>query len=154
MWPCFLFNLKSIVMSPDEIKKRKLENDFVFSASRSGGPGGQNVNKVSTKVELRFSLILTTYFSEKEKEILFIKLKNKINNEGELILVSQSERSQLMNKSVITERFYDLVSAALTIPKKRRATRPSLSSKLKRLNDKKSHGIIKKNRKNSGHTLD
>ena len=105
-------------MTTEELKQRNLENEFVFSASRSGGPGGQNVNKVSTKVELRFSLLLTTSFSESEKELLFTKLKNKINNDGELILVSQSERSQLMNKNAVTEKFYELISRALTIPEK------------------------------------
>jgi ribosome-associated protein len=141
-------------MTPDELKQRNLENEFIYSASRSGGPGGQNVNKVSSKVELRFSLVLTSFFSDQEKEILFKKLKNKINNEGELILVSQTERSQLMNKTVVTEKFYQLISAALTINKKRRPTRPSLSSKLKRLENKKSRGSIKKLRKDFSDSSD
>lgn len=137
-------------MNPDELKSRNFENEFVYSTSRSGGPGGQNVNKVSTKVELRFSLLLTSLFSEKEKEIIFKKLKNKINNEGELILVSQSERTQLMNKKVVSGKFYELVSKVLTIPKKRKATRPTLTSRLKRLDEKRNRGIIKKQRKGSG----
>ncbi len=137
-------------MSPDEIKQRNLENEFVFTASRSGGPGGQNVNKVSTKVELRFNLLLSHFFSEKEKELLFRKLKNKINKEGELLIVSQSERTQLLNKTEATEKFYELIAKALTIPKYRRATRPTFTSKLKRLEEKKNRGSIKRLRKGSG----
>jgi ribosome-associated protein len=141
-------------MSPEELKERKLENEFVYSTSRSGGPGGQNVNKVSTKVELRFSLVLTLQFSIEEKELLYTKLKNRINNEGELIIVSQSERTQLMNKTVVTEKFYSLVSKALTQQKKRRSTRPTLSSKIKRLEEKRNHGQLKNLRKQSGKSSD
>jgi ribosome-associated protein len=141
-------------MTPEELKGRNFENEIIFSASRSGGPGGQNVNKVSSKVELRFNIRLTTVFSEEEKEIICRKLKNKINGEGEFILVSQVERSQLMNKTVVTEKFYVLISGALTMPKKRRPTRPSLSSKIKRLETKKNRSSIKKLRKDTGNNFD
>ena len=137
-------------MNPEELKNRNLESEFIFSTSRSSGPGGQNVNKVNTKVELRFNLLLTSVFSENEKEIIFTRLKNKINKESEIILVSQSERTQLMNKVDVTEKFYDLVSNALTIPVKRRSTRPTLNSKLKRLDLKRSRGYLKKLRKQTG----
>ncbi len=137
-------------MNPEELTGRNLENEFIFSTSRSGGPGGQNVNKVSTKVELRFNLVSTSLFTDSEKEIIFRKLKNKINKEGELILVSQSERTQLMNKKKVTEKFYVVVSNALTVPVKRRSTKPTFASKVKRLEEKKNRGNIKKLRKDSG----
>lgn len=141
-------------MTPEELKNRNIENEFIYSTSRSSGPGGQNVNKVSSKVELRFNLLFTSCFSEKEKEIIFRKLKNKINKESEIIMVSQSERTQLMNKTVVTEKFYNLVSIALTVQKQRRPTRPTLSSKIKRLDLKHSRAVIKKFRKDSGEEVD
>ena len=139
-------------MNAEELKNRNFEKEFVFSTSRSSGPGGQNVNKVSTKVELRFNLHLTSVFTEDEKETIFRKLKNKITKESELVLVSQSERTQLMNKIVVIEKFYDLISKALTVQKKRRSTRPTLSSRIKRLEGKRVRGNIKKMRRDSGQT--
>ena len=137
-------------MNPEELKRRNFENEFIFLTSRSSGPGGQNVNKVNTKVELRFNLLLTSSFTENEKELILNKLKNKINKESEIIVVSQSERTQLMNKVKATEKFYNLISKAMTMPKKRTSTRPTLSSKIKRLEGKRIRGIIKKMRKDSG----
>jgi ribosome-associated protein len=141
-------------MSPEELKRRNFEKELIYATSRSGGPGGQNVNKVSTKVELRISISGTILFTETEKEIILLKLKNKVNKEGELIIVSQSERTQLLNKEAVTEKFYDLVSKALTIQKKRRATRPTSSSKLKRLESKQNRSHIKKLRKQTGESFD
>lgn len=137
-------------MNPDELKNRNFENEFTYSTSRSSGPGGQNVNKVSSKVELRYNLLLTSILTQEEKEMIFVKLKNKINKENEIILVSQSERSQLMNKIAVTEKFYDLISKALTVPIKRKNTRPTFSSKLRRLDLKRNRSDIKKLRKQSG----
>ena len=137
-------------MTPDELRNRNLEYEFDYSTSRSSGPGGQNVNKVSTKVELRFNLRISPNFSEGEKELLFKKLRNKINREDELILVSQSERTQLSNKIAVTLKFYDLVSKAITMPVKRRSTRPTLTSKLKRLDSKRNRSDLKKQRKQTG----
>jgi ribosome-associated protein len=141
-------------MSPEELKERNLENEFVYSSSRSGGPGGQNVNKVSTKVELRFNLLSTLLLTLTEKEILFKNLKNRINNEGDLIIVSQSERTQSANKKAVTEKFYELVSKALTIQPERKSTGPTFTSKIKRLESKRNRGVIKKLRKDSGTSSD
>ena len=115
-------------MKPEELKIRNFENEFVYSTSRSSGPGGQNINKLNTKVELRFSINKTILLSDEEKEIICRKLPNKINGEGELILIAQSERTQMMNKKIVTEKFYYLVSKALTSPPKRRSTRPTTAS--------------------------
>lgn len=134
-------------MLPDELKSRKFEEEFIFSASRSSGPGGQNVNKVSTKVELRFSVINTLIFSETEKNLILKKLRNKINKEGELLLVSQDGRTQSENKNLVVEKFYDLIARALTIPVKRIPTKPSHSSRLKRLDEKKIRSIVKRLRR-------
>jgi ribosome-associated protein len=136
-------------MKPDELYIRNLEKEFVYSTSRSSGPGGQNINKVNTKVELRFSIINSQLLSEDEKELIIRKLKNKISKDGELILSEQSERSQMMNKKLVAEKFYMIVSKALTIPARRRSTRPTPASRIKRLEKKKKHSFIKKMRKQS-----
>jgi ribosome-associated protein len=129
------------------LSERDFSNEFIFSASRSGGPGGQNVNKVSTKVELRFNIRNSALLNEAEKQILFDKLSNKINSEDELILVSQSERSQLKNKEKVIEKFYQLLDKALTPKKKRLRTSPTRASKEKRLEVKKIQSMIKESRR-------
>jgi len=136
-------------MTSEDLKKRNFETEFVYSMSRSSGPGGQNVNKVSSKVELRLGLLATNLFSETEKETIFKKLKNKINKDGELILISQSERTQLLNKKAVTDKFYDIVSRVLTSPLTRKSTKPTHTSKIKRLEGKRIHSNIKKLRKST-----
>jgi ribosome-associated protein len=129
------------------ISDRDFSNELQFSASRSGGPGGQNVNKVSTRVELRFNINYSPLLSEAEKEILLDKLSNRINSEGELILICQTERSQLKNKEKVTEKFYQLLNKALTPKKKRLRTSPTLASKEKRLEGKRLKSLIKEARR-------
>lgn len=136
-------------MRPGELKSREFENEFIFTATRSSGPGGQNINKVNTRVELRFSVGNSTLLSVDEKEMILKKLGSKINREGELLLTSQSERSQLMNRQKVTEKFYIIVSKALTVAKKRKATRPTSASVLKRIEEKRLLGQKKNMRKQS-----
>ena len=131
---------------PDDIKKQ-LENECVFSTSRSSGPGGQNVNKVNTKVELRFAVSNSAALSEGEKSRILLKLGNRINSEGELLLTSSSERTQLGNKKQVIERFFMLIEKALTILPKRMKTKPTTASKLKRLYGKKVNSLKKQFRK-------
>ena len=131
-----------------EEQKQQLEAECKFSASRSSGPGGQNVNKVNTRMELRFSIILTQLFPEEQKIILFNKLKNRINSEGELILASESERSQLRNRGKVLALFFQLIEKALTPAKKRLKTKPTAASRIKRMESKKLQSE-KKNRRRS-----
>lgn len=137
-------------MTPEELKIRIPGSEFIFSTSRSGGPGGQNVNKVNTKVELRFRIAESQYLSDAEKERIIVKLKNRITAGGELLIVSQSERTQLMNRRKAEEKFYKLLAAALTEKRKRTSTKPTAASKARRLEKKKIRGTIKRFRKVSG----
>jgi len=130
-----------------QLKNRNLEPEFTFSSSRSSGPGGQNVNKVNTKIELRFHVGNSAVLSELEKHKLEIALKTRINNEGELIIVSQNTRSQLKNKEEAIAKFYQLLEMALKPRKKRKATRPTGSSIEKRIQLKKQRGEKKNLRK-------
>ncbi|HEY4785016.1 MAG TPA: alternative ribosome rescue aminoacyl-tRNA hydrolase ArfB [Bacteroidales bacterium] len=133
-------------MSDTAQTQRNFDSEFVFNTSRSSGAGGQNVNKVNTKVELRFNVTASQLLSEKEKEIISQKLHNRINDHGELILVSQTERTQLKNKEEVIKKFYILINKALTPKKKRKPTKPTAASKAKRLEDKKIHSVKKANR--------
>jgi len=134
-------------MKLTEEHKKQLALEIFLSASRSSGPGGQNVNKVNTQVELRFSVKNSNLFSEEEKDRILLKLKNKINSEEELILTSQTARSQLDNKEIVLEKFYGLLEKALTMQKKRIKSSPTVASKLKRLESKKSQALKKQLRK-------
>ena len=136
-----------MIMNLSEIRKAKLISEVKYAATRSGGPGGQNVNKVNTKVELRFNISNSIVFSSEEKERLINKLKNRINAEGELVLTAQSRRSQLANKEFVTELFFKLIEKSLVITKPRKKTNPTISSRLKRLETKKITGIKKQLRK-------
>lgn len=122
---------------------KNFEKEFEFYFSRSGGPGGQHVNKTETKVELRFHVENSELFSDEEKLLIKNKLGNKINDEGYLQLFVQDSRSQFKNKEIAQDRFYELITDALKTKKKRKRTRPTRKSveerilKKKRLSEKK-----------------
>ena len=129
------------------LNERDFSNELHFSASRSRGPGGQNVNKVNTKVELRFHVASSSLLSDEEKALLLEKLVKKINAEGELILVSQTGRSQMKNKEKVIEKFYALLIRALTPRKTRKPTEPSQASKEERLETKRKQAEKKDRRR-------
>ena len=108
------------------------------------------MNKVSTKVELRFLVEASDLLSPEEKEKILEKLANRINDAGELVLTSQTERTQVGNKAKVTEKFYELIGKALRPVKKRRATRPTLASKEDRLDEKRQRSEKKERRRKPG----
>tara|TARA_R110001583_G_scaffold47611_2_gene149059 strand:+ start:8896 stop:9318 length:423 start_codon:yes stop_codon:yes gene_type:complete len=122
--------------------------EFKFQTSRSSGPGGQHVNKVSSRVELRFDVRESQLLEESDKAIIFLKLATRINNDGILSIVVQADRSQLKNKQAAVEKFFDLLTQVFTPVKKRRPTKPSRGSKERRLKAKRI-GAEKKTRRSS-----
>ena len=129
------------------MEKKGLIQEIKLKAVRSSGPGGQHVNKVSTKVELTFDVENSNALSLMEKERIYHKLANRLTKDNVLILQSDESRSQHKNKEYITKRFLDVMEFALTVPKKRRKTRPSRSSIEKRLKSKKKDALKKVNRR-------
>lgn len=134
-------------MTPDRIRHRGIEKCLEISATRSAGPGGQNVNKVSSRIELRINIDDCMVFSEEEREILKLKLQNKLTIDGNLIVASQTHRSQLMNREEAIEKLCRLIAQALTPVKLRKATRPTRSSVEKRLQAKSTRKMVKQNRR-------
>ena len=123
-----------------------LSKEFRFKTSRSGGAGGQNVNKVSTKVQIEFSIPDSALLKNDEKELLLQKLEGKLTNEGVLQIVSQTERTQLGNKEIALKKMYHALNKCFVVKKKRKATKPSKSSVEKRISSKKKVSQIKAGR--------
>jgi len=121
--------------------------ELKFKAVRSSGAGGQNVNKVSSKVVLTFDLNKSQALTEEEKELLITKLASKFSSENLLILNCDEDRSQLKNKTIVTKRFLELIKNALIVPKKRKATQIPRSVIEKRIKSKRNLSEIKQNRR-------
>ena len=125
----------------------KISSELQYKAVRSSGAGGQNVNKVSSKVVLTFNLMNSTGFSEEEKELLSSKLAKKLSLEGLLILTSEEDRSQLKNKEIVTKKLFDLLQKSLVKPKPRKATKVPKGAIEKRIKEMKSNSEIKNTRR-------
>lgn len=129
-----------------EIDINKLLKEAKFNFSRSGGKGGQNVNKVETKAELVFNIPDSLAISAETKMLLLRKLKNKIDKEGNIRVYSQTERTQLGNKKRAMEKFASMINTALKREPVRIKTVEPLSSKIERLERKRKHSEKKKER--------
>lgn len=122
------------------------ESEIEISTSRSGGPGGQHVNKTNTRVTLHWNLLKTTILDDGQKQRCLAKLHARVNSEGEIVLHVDLLRSQIMNRELAFERLNEMVTQALIIPKKRIKTKPTKGSKTRRLDTKKKVGLQKKMR--------
>ena len=125
----------------------KIISELSFKAVRSSGAGGQNVNKVSSKVVLTFDVNASQCLTDEEKELISNKIKTKLTSENILILNCDEDRSQLKNKEIVIKRFLEIIAKALIIPKPRKATKIPRSVIEKRLRDKSTNAEVKQNRK-------
>jgi ribosome-associated protein len=125
------------------VPESEIQLDFV----RSSGPGGQNVNKVSSKAQLRWHVGGSQAFSDEQKAIIRVVAGKHLNSQDEIVLSAESERSQVQNKEAVIQRLRELVSIALTPKKKRKPTRVSRAQRRKRLDDKRIIGEKKQSRR-------
>lgn len=116
-----------------------LHRELAFSASRSSGPGGQNVNKVNSKITLMFDVARSEILTEEEKDVVIKKLTSHLTKEGVLILTAQDNRSQLENKEAAIQKLDKLLVKAFAKRKVRKATKPSKTAVQKRITNKKQH---------------
>ena len=125
----------------------KIIQELQYKAVRSSGAGGQNVNKVSSKVVLNFDLNTSKALSDEQKELISLKLSSRLTSENILILNCDEDRSQIKNKAIVTKRFLEIIKNALIVPKIRKATKIPKSVIRKRIKDKKNISEVKNNRK-------
>lgn len=122
-------------------------DELFFDTSRSSGPGGQNVNKVESRVTLRYDLASSPSLSDEQKALIRTKLATRVNREGVLRVSSQRHRTQAANRRAATERFAELLREALTVEPPRRATRVPRVSRRRRIDDKRRRADLKQKRR-------
>lgn len=122
-------------------------NELDFKASRSGGPGGQHVNKTNSRITLQWSVLETTALDEDQRTRVLHKLQSRLTADGVLQISVDDERSQHQNREIARKRLREIVTAALRVPKKRVATKLSRAAKRRRLEEKKRRGSVKQLRK-------
>lgn len=120
--------------------------EIKMAFARSGGPGGQNVNKVETKVELRWSPADSTAFNEADRTWLVSRLQSRLTGSGELLVTSTKTRDQQKNREDALDKLADIIRSALKRPKLRKPTKPSRGAKRRRFEDKKHRGAVKRDR--------
>lgn len=135
-------NISARIVIPDE--------ELQWSFARSSGPGGQNVNKVNSKAILHWNIVASTALPDDVRTRFLALYGNRVNDKGEVVIMCQTSRDQAKNIDEVRQRLTVMLQGVLKAPKVRRATKPSYSSKLKRLDGKKTNSAKKQNRRTPG----
>lgn len=128
------------------LDREQIERELVETFVTAGGPGGQNVNKVATAVQLRFNVKTSQALNDEQKWMIRRALASRVTNDGELVLFAQSHRSQQRNREDARARLFELIEKSLVKPKRRVPTKPTKASRERRLTGKKTRSDVKKNR--------